>query len=59
MKKMTKVQLAQMLKEAAVKRLGEERGRKLLSDLDETAQAIIETRDYELALEDEPVFFLK
>ena len=57
MKKMTEAQLVQMLKEAAVRRYGEERTRELSVALRETAQAIRGTRDYDLALEDEPVFF--
>ena len=57
MKNMTEAQLVQMLKEAAVRRYGEERTQELSAALRETAQAIMGTRDYDLALKDEPIFF--
>jgi hypothetical protein len=59
MKKITEDQLIQMLKEAAVRRYGKARTRELSVALHETAQAIMGTREYNLALEDEPVFFSK
>ena len=57
MKTMTEAQLVQMLKESAVRRYGEERTQELFAALCETAQAIMGTRDYDLALTDEPIFF--
>jgi len=57
MKKMTEAQVVQMLKDAALRRYGEKHTRELSAALRETAKAIMETRDCDLALEDEPVFF--
>jgi hypothetical protein len=57
MKNMTEAQIFQMLKDAALRRYGKEHTRELSAALRETAQAILKTRDCDLALEDEPVFF--
>jgi len=57
MKKMTEAQVVQMLKETAASRYGDAYARQLLPALRETAQAIMRTRNQELALEDEPAFF--
>jgi hypothetical protein len=57
MKKITEAQIMQMLKDAALRRYGKEHTQELSAALRETAQAILKTRDCDLALEDEPIFF--
>jgi len=58
-KKETEAQIRQRLKESAGRRYGDSRAKKMLPALRATAKAILKTRAQDLALEDEPAFFIR